>query len=46
MRAHDIDLPADSFDIVDPRSDAAAEGYATRLHRQRERKGVGASRGC
>jgi malate dehydrogenase (oxaloacetate-decarboxylating)(NADP+) len=42
LRKQDIDLPADSFDIVDPRSDPAAEGYATRLHRQRERKGVSA----
>ncbi len=42
IRAHDIDLMPETFDIVDPRKDAAAEAYAVRLHRQRERKGVSA----
>jgi malate dehydrogenase (oxaloacetate-decarboxylating)(NADP+) len=40
IKAQDIDLPPGSYDIVDPRADAAAEAYANKLHRQRERKGV------
>jgi len=40
VKAHDIDLPPGSYEIVDPRSDAAAEAYATKFQRMRERKGV------
>jgi malate dehydrogenase (oxaloacetate-decarboxylating)(NADP+) len=40
IRKHDLDLAAGTFDIVDPRSDAHADGYVEKLHRLRERKGV------
>lgn len=40
IREQDIDLAPGSYEIVDPRSDAATAVYAELLHRRRERKGV------
>ncbi len=40
LRAHDIDLPAASFEIVNPRTDDMGPVYAEKFHRMRERKGV------
>ena len=40
LKAHEIDLAAGSYDIVDPRSDNEAENYAAKFHRMRERKGI------
>ncbi len=40
IKAQDIDLSPGSYDIVDPRADDAAEAYANKLHRMRQRKGV------
>ena len=40
IKAQDIDLAPGSYDIVDPRADDAAEAYANKLHRMRQRKGV------
>jgi malate dehydrogenase (oxaloacetate-decarboxylating)(NADP+) len=40
IRDLDLDLAPGSYEIVDPREDAAAASYAEIFHRRRERKGV------
>ena len=40
LKAQDIDLTPGSYDIVDPRTDAAFEAYAAKFYRMRERKGI------
>ncbi len=40
IKSHDIDLAPGSYDVVDPRTDDAAESYAGKFHRLRERKGI------